>query len=483
MAVFRIGGAGGARSTPEPLAAAPRFEITVQLAIVGGGGCGLSAALAARDRGIEALVLERDERTAGSTDMSTGLIPGVGSRLQRAAGVEDSPQTFAADIQRKAKGAADESVVQALARESGATIDWLTERHAIPLSFVDTFLYPGHTRMRMHGTPNRSGTELMAALSRAAEVAGVDVLTSSRVTDLYADESGRILGLQVLHPDGATEQIGCEALVLACCGFAGNRALVAQLIPEIRDAEFYGHIGNQGDAIEWGRQLGAAILDQHAYQGHGGLAAGHRIPILWPLIIKGGFQVNSSGRRFSDESLGYSEQAVNVVAQAGHVAWDIFDERIHRVMLEFQDYRDALEARAVVVAASVEDLAGAIAVPVGALRATLDEVAALVATKQACPFGRVFGNDEPLTPPLRAVKVNGALFHTQGGVAVDGSARVLRADGSPFPNLLAGGGAARGVSGSGCSGYIAGNGLLTATTLGRLAGETAARLIDQAREA
>jgi fumarate reductase flavoprotein subunit len=475
MAIYRVTGDAPFLSESNEMAAGePAFEITVNLAIVGGGGCGLAAALAARDGGVSALVLERDARTAGSTDMSTGLIPGAASRLQLASGVVDSADIFAADIMRKAKGQTDEGVVRALAQESGATIDWLTERHHVPLSFVDTFLYPGHSRMRMHGTPNRTGSELMTAMSQAAAAAGADVLTNSLVTELYADEQSCIHGIRVEHPDGTAEDIGCGALVLACSGFGGNRAMVAEFIPEIADAEFYGHTGNQGDALRWGRSLGAAIRDEHAYQGHGGLAAGHRIPILWPVIINGGFQINRKGRRFSNESLGYSEQAVKVVAQPGHFAWDIYDERIDWLMQEFQDYRDAMEARAIVSATSVEDLASKLSVPLEGLASTLSEVAALVESKQPCPFGRIFENDAPLSPPYYAVKVNGALFHTQGGLAVDCKGRVLRLDGGPFPNLFAGGGAARGVSGPGSDGYIAGNGLLTAITLGRLAGEQAA---------
>jgi predicted oxidoreductase len=50
-------------------------------------------------------------------------------------------------------------------------------------------------------------------------------------------------------------------------------------------------------------------------------------------------------------------------------------------------------------------------------------------------------------------------------------------DGTPLPNLFAGGGAARGISGPSSWGYMAGNGLLTATTFGRLAGEAAARMM------
>ena len=76
-----------------------------------------------------------------------------------------------------------------------------------------------------------------------------------------------------------------------------------------------------------------------------------------------------------------------------------------------------------------------------------------------------------------AAKVTGALFHTQGGLVVDGDARVRAADGTPLVNLFAGGGAARGISGDGADGYMAGNGLLTATTLGKLAGRAAARQV------
>jgi fumarate reductase flavoprotein subunit len=76
--------------------------------------------------------------------------------------------------------------------------------------------------------------------------------------------------------------------------------------------------------------------------------------------------------------------------------------------------------------------------------------------------------------------VRGALFHTQGGLRVDTRARVLRPDGTPIPGLYAGGGTAVGVSGSGYSGYSSGNGLLAATVLGKVAGEEASGIRQQA---
>ena len=82
-----------------------------------------------------------------------------------------------------------------------------------------------------------------------------------------------------------------------------------------------------------------------------------------------------------------------------------------------------------------------------------------------------------LEPPFYAVKVTGALFHTQGGLDIDAQCRVLRADGTAFPNLLAAGGAARGVSGNAVWGYLSGNGLLSAVAGGYIAAQTANQMV------
>ena len=452
------------------------FELAFPVIVVGAGGTGLSAALAVRDADVEVLVVERDPTPLGSTAMSTGLIPAAGTPEQKAAGIADDPQLFTRDILAKTKGQTDAEVAERLAQESAETIAWLRDRHSVPLTLVRGFLYPGHSAERMYGTPNRSGGELIAALQSAAEKAGATLLTDAAVDALFA-AGDRVTGIRLLRPDGSTEEVGCDALVLACSGFGGNPEMVGRFIPEMAEAVFHGHPGNKGDAIVWGEALGAATADMSAYQGHGGLAAGHGVPILWPLIMEGGIQVNREGLRFSNEAAGYSEQAAKVNAQAGRVAWSVFDERLHQLMLAFDDYHEALSAGAVVEAESAEALAAATGLPAETLRTTLDEVAQMVGGEREDPFGRDFTGKPPLAPPYRAAKVTGALFHTQGGLVVDGDARVLKSDGSAMPNLFAGGGAARSISGPGADGYMAGNGLLTATTLGKLAGRNAAALV------
>jgi fumarate reductase flavoprotein subunit len=291
----------------------------------------------------------------------------------------------------------------------------------------------------------------MAALLRAAT--DVDILTSARVTEVSDKE------VFFQRPDGKTEQVEYGTLVLACSGFGGNKEMVRRFLPEIADALFFGHAGNQGDAVRWGTALGAEARDMTAYQGHGSVATPHGILITWALMIEGGIQVNQRGERFANEDVGYSEACLPVLRQPGGVAWCIYDERLHQLGMTFPDYRDAHAAGAVRAAPELPHLGR-----------TLREVGDYVARKTKDPFGRDFKTKPKLAPPYYAVKVSGALFHTQGGLVIDEDARVV-----PLRNVFAGGGAARGVSGAHVWGYLSGNGLLSAVGLGRIAGESAAR--------
>ncbi len=453
------------------------FEIAVPVLIVGGGACGIIAGLAAREAGADVLVLERDAVPAGSTALSSGMIPACGTRFQQAMDIEDSTALMAADIQAKAKGQADQALVEAVCRASGPVVEWLADVHGVALELVEGFLYPGHSRLRMHAPPSRTGAELIGGLGAAAGRAGIDIVTETRVADLIADDEGRVLGARLARPDGTVEEIGCRAIVLACNGYGGNPEMVRRHIPKMAEADYFGHPGNQGEAVRWGQALGAAVRHMGAYQGHGSVATPHAILITWALMMEGGFQVNAHGHRFSNEHLGYSEQAEAVLAQPGGVAWNIYDVRLHALGFEFDDYRNAEAAGAILSAPTLDALAGACGLPAAALSETVVNTEMLAAGRVVDTFGRDFTAKSPLASPYYAVKVTGALFHTQGGLAIDARARVLRADGSPLPNLFAGGGAACGVSGPAVWGYLSGNGLLTAVTRGRIAGAEAARLV------
>lgn len=437
----------------------------VPIAIVGAGACGLTAALMLHDAGIECAVLERDAQPGGSTALSSGFIPAPGTRAQKARGIEDSPARFAADIQTKAHGTAAPHLVQAYAQAIGPALDALEQRHGCAFEVLEGFLYPGHSALRMHAVPERTGAALMDRLQRAAETADITVLTKALVRELWVDEE-RVSGVGYERPDGSVERLRCDAVLLACNGFGGDPALVRELLPAMKDATFAGHGGNDGSAIAWGRALGARLADLGGYQGHGSWAVPHGVLVSWALMIEGAIQVNAQGRRFHDETQGYSEAAVQVLAQPGGIAWNVFDQPLLEFASGFPDFRDAQAAGAVRHAADVPALTALIGCEPETLAATLDSVRPDATAADGRRFRRT------LTAPYCAVKVTGALFHTQGGLDIDAHCRVLAGNGAPFANLLAAGGAARGVSGDAVWGYLSGNGLLSAVAGGAIAAKT-----------
>ena len=432
----------------------------VSVAIVGAGASGLVAAIALRDAGVDCVLLERDAQPAGSTALSSGFVPAAGTSMQREAGVQDSPELFARDIQTKAHGTAAPHLVEAFAKAAGPALQILSDRHGLEFVLLDGFLYPGHNLRRMHAVRAKTGAALVAQLERAALAAGADIVTQATVHALWVDAAQRITGLSTLRPDGTLEQLRCDVLVLACNGFGGNKAMVQALLPEMRDAPFAGHNGNDGSAISWGRALGARLADLGAYQGHGSWAVPSGILISWAVMVQGGIQINTLGERFHDETQGYSEAAVQVLAQPGGVAWNVFDGPILELARSFPDFGQAEAAGAVKTCADTQALAALIG-------ADAAKVAAAIAQS----------GTRLLQAPFYAVKVTGALFHTQGGLDIDAACRVLRNDGLPFANLLAAGGAARGVSGNAVWGYLSGNGLLSAVAGGAIAAATAANMV------
>lgn len=440
------------------------FDLEIETLIIGAGACGLIAALSAKEAGQEVLGIEADAVPSGSTALSAGLIPAAGTKLQQAVGIDDSPALFAADIQSKAHGENEQALVDLLTQNAAPVIDWLTEVHGLAFSVVDDFDYPGHSRRRMHGLPTRAGAELIDALRSAAERAGIDIIGERRAETLFFAD-GRVHGIKARRPDGGEETIGCQRLILACNGFGGNRALVAQHMPEIKGGLWFGHDGNRGEAVLWADQIGAVTEHLGAYQGHGNVAHPHGILITWATITEGGVQVNLAGERFWNEAQGYSEAARAVLSQPNGEAFAIFDGRIAMIARQFEDFKRAEAQGAIKTAETLEALAITLGIPADTFRKTIDDIP----SNGTDSFGRHFGSTV-LAPPYCGVKVTGALFHTQGGLRVDGTARVMTREGKVIPNLYAGGGAACGVSGRGDTGYLSGNGLLAAAVLGRIAG-------------
>jgi fumarate reductase flavoprotein subunit len=448
--------------------------------VIAGAGGGLAGALRAAELGLDVLVVEVSEhfRRGNNTSMSTAMVPGAGTRFQRAEGIEDSPDLYLADIMAKTHGEAAQQPAEALAQVSARLVEWLVDSVGLDLHLVTDFHYPGHSVDRCHTIEGRHGTLMLDHLvDRVKADPRIDMMVPARLADVRVGADGAVEAAVVQTPDGGTEEIPTGAVLLATNGYGADREMVRRYMPEIADAVYHGSEASRGDALRIGRALGAEAAYLDAYQGHGALAQRTSTLVGWATIMHGGIVVGADGRRFGNETSGYSEYAAVIAAQPGAAGWIVLDQRIHDACLVFTDFRQTVDGGALVRADDVEGLAQATGLPQDALEEELAATAALASGGASEPdrFGRT-SFEAPLQPPYAAVKVVPALFHTQGGLVVDGAARVLRPDGTSIPGLYASGGAAEGISGHGAAGYLAGNGLLPALGLAFLAAEDAARI-------
>ncbi len=442
---------------------------TLDLLVIGAGACGLAAAIAAHDAGLSTAIVEKLDRPGGNAALSTGSVPAAGSRFQRNAGIDDSPARMIRDLAAIAPETDDPALLARMAETSAPTVEWLIDTVGARLALVTAYKHIGHSVPRLHAPRSRRGQDLVDDLLAAAHSRAIPLAPGNAVASLAHDQ-GAVTGARL----DSGEIIPARKTLLATNGFAANPAMVARYCPEIAGAPYFGARGSTGDAIAWGLELGAALANMAAYQGYAAVAYPHGTLLSWTTIEKGGFLVGTEARRFGDESLGYSGYARIVLAQ-GPEAIALFDQRIFDIAAAEDEFLELSRYGGIKPAASIGQAATANRLDPAALA---DELRLYNAAAAGAPdrFGRRDFGLAPLAPPFYACRVTPGLFHTQGGLRIDADARVLRTDGTPIPNLFAGGGAAAGISGrAGALGYASGNGLLTAIALGRLAALAAAQ--------
>ena len=332
----------------------------VPVVIVGAGACGLTAAIGLRARGVDCVLLERDAQPSGSTALSSGFIPAAETRLQRALGIADSRETFAQDVQAKAHGDAAPHLVDAYTGAVAQAIDAL-EQQGIAFEVLDGFLYPGHRARRMHAVPERTGAALMASLERTALAAGADILTDAVV--------------RVLYP-------GCRRPCPGCRIHASRRHAGATALRRVAAGlqRFWRQPGRwcANCCPRWARRRSAAMSATTAVRFAGRVRSTPGWPISgvtrvmapgprrkaalmsWAVMMQGGVQINAQGERFHDETQGYSEAAVHVLAPARRCGL----ERVRWPLLElargFPDFVELEKTGAVKNATDVDALAALI---------------------------------------------------------------------------------------------------------------------------
>jgi fumarate reductase flavoprotein subunit len=453
------------------------MQADVDVLVVGAGACGLAAAIATHDAGASVAIIEKLDRPGGNSSLSTGSVPAAGTRFQRDAGIEDSPERFIADLVRTGGPTDCPQLLRRLAETSAATVEWLVDSVGARMALVTAYKHVGHSVPRLHAPVSRRGQDLVDDLLSAVEKRSIPLAVGNGARALVSDANDGVIGADIETTNGERQRILARKVVLAVNGFAGNRDLVARFCPEISGAQYFGARGSTGEAVLWGEQLGAALGNIGAYQGYAAVSDPHGSLLSWTTIEKGGIIVNGAGQRFGDESAGYSGYTPNVMAQGGP-CFAIFDQKIFDIAALEEEFVELANYGGIKKASTAAELAKMYSLDPVALTATVEIFNKAARGQPPDVFGRREFALAPLTGALYICRVVPALFHTQGGLMVDNDGRVLRPNGRPIANLFAGGGAAAGLSGrSGAAGYASGNGLLSAIGLGRLAGLAAAQEI------
>ena len=457
--------------------------------IIGAGSAGLPAGIFSAERGARVLQIEADKRIGGTLYWSSGQMSAAGTRLQAAAGIDDSAEDHYEDAMRICNGTMDAGLGRKAIDNASDTLDWLMERGFEPL--------PGHPvagsahepyRTRRYCWGEKLGLSVLEAMApsfeRLVESNRIDLRLETRFTRLLEDGSGAVTGVETETPSGATETHYGQNVVLASGGYAANLEMWGEITPQF-PLTSYCNPYSRGDGIRAAQALGAPVSGGEAFlttvAGYRQVAedplSGAHLRVNPNIRKPWEFYVNGEGRRFVREdhpSIDHIERAV--LALPDFTLYVIFDEPMRQnapvITLET---RDEMAARFGNHAhfLKADTLAG-LAAQIGADPETLAQTTAQFNQAVESRHDPAFGREHMIrpigTPPFYAVKAVGFTVVSPAGIDVDADLRVVRADESAIPNLYAAG-EVLGFSKLSGNAFVGGMSLMPALTFGRLLGQ------------
>ncbi len=445
---------------------------TCDMVIVGAGGAGLSAAVAAAEtnNGLKIVVLEKEAIIGGNTNSSTGGINAAETDIQKGLGIEDSKQLFYDDIMSGGKYENIPSLVENLVEHAPVTISWLT---GLGVDLTDVGLMGGSSVKRTHRPKGGTaiGPHLMKVLKEATSNKNIEIRTSNKVTGLLTAVDGSVTGVKVENANGSAYTLAAKAVIIATGGFGANLDMVTSLQPSLKGFATLNHPGATGDAFGWVTAIGGATIQMANIQIHPTAEATNHILITEAVRGNGAILVNHESKRFCNEMDTRDVVSAAILAQTQGEAFLIFDQGVRKSLASIETYANQHLLKE---GATVAELAQAIGVPAADLEATLNRYNAYQKEGVDKDFGRsATGMTASLeTAPYYAVRVTPAIHHTMGGLSVNTNTQVLRADGTPIPGLYAAGEVTGGLHGAN---RLGGNGVADIVVNGRLAGINAGR--------
>ena len=496
-------------------AAAEDRAVDTDIVIVGAGGAGMTAAIAAANEGKNVVIVESQAMVGGNSVRSTGGMnaaktpaqdenefaesAGVEKTLETAAsewagneaitaladtvagqwaeyqanpvGYFDSVELMELDTLIGGHGTNDPALVEALCSNSADAIAWLSEQ-GIELTSVSSF--GGASVKRIHrpvdseGKTISVGSYMIPLLQSKCEELGIEILLNTTANKILTDADGAAVGIEATDKNGAAVTVNAKAVILATGGFGANLDMVVEYKPDLAGFMTTNAPGAQGQGIDMAVAIGAGTVDMDQIQIHPTVEYNSSQLITEGLRGDGAILVNAEGNRFTDEVGTRDVVSAAEIAQTGSYSWLVIDQAMVDASSVIQGY---IKNGYTVSGETYEELAEAMGVDAAAFAATMEKWNAAVAAGVDEEFGRTsFAN--PLdTAPYYAIKVTAGIHHTMGGLTINPQTQVLAGDGTVIDGLYAAGEVTGGVHGGN---RLGGTAVADFVVFGRIAGEQAA---------
>jgi len=275
------------------------------IVVIGGGGAGMTAAIAASEAGTnEIVVLEKAAKTGGNTALAHGIF-GVNSPAQKRLGIKVSRDEVFTRQMSNSRWLVDPRLVKAFVDQSGAMIQWLEDKGMRFNTIVDEFLPGGSSFFHSvgQGFAGAVGPVIAETLIKECQKRGIKVLCETAAEEILVDNQGKVKGVLAKGQDKEIK-ITAKSVIIAAGGFGGNKEMLKKRFPLSE-----GVTGNTlpqmtGDGLVMAEKAGAFINDYYSilligpsYNEQVAFSLG--MLLMQPEIIL----VNKNGERYCDESL------------------------------------------------------------------------------------------------------------------------------------------------------------------------------------
>ncbi|NLK46849.1 MAG: flavocytochrome c [Treponema sp.] len=445
-------------------------DVSCDIAVIGAGGAGLSAATEAAGKGAKVIVLEKMGIAGGNTNAATGGLNASETSVQKSLGIADTNEQYYQDTMKGGYNLNDPELVRNMVDTSAETVDWLISLGA---DLGDVGKMAGSTNRRTHRPKGGSaiGIHLVPVLQTAAEKASAEIRFNSKVTDIARNGSRFAVSVS----SGAGDYtVNAKAVIIATGGFGANSDMVVQYKPDLAGFGTTNHKGATGDAFEWVKKFNATLVQMEQIQTHPTVVPGNGVMITEAVRGNGAVMVNREGKRFNNEMATRDIMSAAILRQTGKTSFLLFDQGIRESLKAIEGYaRQGLLTQADTIAGLAEKLG----IPAAALEETIISYNKIQASGNDTEFGRA-GSDMPRaisTAPYYAVEVGPAVHHTMGGIKINTDAEVIDTSGKVISGLFAAGEVTGGVHGGN---RLGGNAVADITIYGKIAADSALSYIN-----